>query len=173
MKQLAIALTITLLGISACRPAGHVRHEPLSPIPRLTSDTAFGIKGHGLDPDLAMTQADRTLGLQGRQPPRDGLILLFPMNTRQSIWMPNCPVDLEAWVIDEQGVILEIFQLPDEPPRAADEREWQYHARLPRHRAKHASRIIWEFKSGTAAEMDVAPGDVIDGNWARLLANPG
>ena len=110
------------------------------------------------------------MGLQGRLPPEDGLILIFPYNTRQSIWMPNCPVDLEGWVIDDQGTILEIMTLPAESPRTDNEQEWQYHARLPRHRAEHDSRVIWEFKDGTASELNVTPGDVIRGDWDGLLS---
>ena len=166
-------MVLGLLAITGCRSAFHVHTEPLTPVTRSDQSNTFRINGHTLDPEIAMNPTARARGLQNRQPPSDGLILLFPTTVRQSIWMPNCPVDLEAWVIDQQGVILEIMTLPAERSQEANESQWEYHARLPRHRTRNASRVIWEFKAGSADRMNVVPGNRIDGNWPALMVNPG
>ena len=42
---------------------------------------------------------------------------------------------------------------------------------MPAHsHAEHDSRLIWEFKAGTATELNVVPGDVIRGDWNGLLS---
>ncbi|MEE2908441.1 MAG: DUF192 domain-containing protein [Planctomycetota bacterium] len=129
----------------------------------------FSVHDRTLQPEIARDSVARARGLQNRMPPKDGLILLFPMQEKHSIWMPNCPEPLEAWVISDQGTILEILDLPAEPPQAKGEADWQYHARLSRHRPRHRARILWEFQAGTAEDWGVTPGDTINGNWAGLL----
>ncbi len=133
------------------------------------SQRLFTANGHQFQPLIAHDDDDRARGLQYRQPPADGLILLFPRSSRQSIWMPNCPVDLEGWIIDDRGTLLEILELPAEPEQRTTESLFQYHARLPRHRAINSSRIVWEFKAGTAAGLDLHPGQTIDGDWSSVL----
>lgn len=146
------------------------RQNPFGTTDDQTLQTAsFSVNGLTLHPEIARDDEDRARGLQHRQPPQDGLILLFPNSMRQSIWMPNCPVDLEGWVIDDQGSVLQIMELPAEPTQRLNESLFQYHARLPRHRAEQPSRIIWEFESGTAVELGVRPGQTIEGDWDRLI----
>ena len=83
--------------------------------------------------------------------------------------MPNCPEDLEGWIINDEGTLLEIMELPAEPAQESQESMFQYHARLPRHRAANPSRIVWEFRAGTAARLGVGPGESIDGDWPSVL----
>ena len=130
----------------------------------------FAVKGRLLHPEIARDEDDRSRGLQDREPPEHGLMLVFPRSSRQSIWMPNCPVDLEGWIIDDRGTLLEIMELPAEPAQESQESMFQYHARLPRHRAANPSRIVWEFRAGTAARLGVGPGESIDGDWLSVLA---
>ena len=85
------------------------------------SQRLFTANGHQFQPLIAHDDDDRARGLQYRQPPADGLILLFPRSSRQSIWMPNCPVDLEGWIIDDRGTLLEILELPAEPEQRTTE----------------------------------------------------
>ena len=87
--------------------------------------------------------------------------------------MPHCPEDLEAWVIDDHGTVLEIMSLPAEPPQAGDESRWSYELRLPSHQARQHSRILWEFKAGTAATLGVMPGIPISGPWQSMLQSAG
>ncbi|MDG2422463.1 MAG: DUF192 domain-containing protein [Phycisphaerales bacterium] len=164
-------LITALLPIAGCRHASPVQSEQLNSLSSSEDTGQFMVKGQSFKPDIARDDATRARGLQNRQPPADGLILLFPFKAKHSIWMPNCPADLEAWVIDDQGTILEFMQLPAQPPQGDDERTWQYHNRLPRHRAKHEAMILWEFKAGTAEELGIVPGDRITGNWPAILGN--
>ena len=162
-RVILVVLTVLVIAFG-CQDHRHVTNSVLS----VQSDR-FSVHDRTLQPEIASDAAARARGLQNRMPPKDGLILLFPMEDKHSIWMPNCPEDLEAWVISDQGTILEILELPAEPPRAKEEVDWLYHARLSRHRARHTARILWEFQAGTAKHWGVSPGDTITGNWPSLL----
>lgn len=161
-------LALFILAVAGCASRQKTTDMVGTHHPRVAQ---FTVNGHSLHPEIARDDDDRARGLQHRQPPQDGLILLFPNSMRQSIWMPNCPVDLEGWVIDDQGGVLQIMELPAEPEQRENESLFQYHARLPRHRADEPSRIIWEFESGTAAELGVRPGQTIEGDWDLVIQN--
>ncbi|MCH2133672.1 MAG: DUF192 domain-containing protein [Phycisphaerales bacterium] len=135
-----------------------------------TVTTTFAVRGLEFQPEIVHDDEDRALGLQNRTAPDNGLMLVFPTTSRHSLWMPNCPEDLEAWVISDSGVILEVLQLPAEPACQPGESTWQYHARLPRHRASYPARILWEFSAGTASQLEIRPGDQIIGSWSDVLA---
>lgn len=162
-RVILVMLTLLASGFG-CQDHCNVTNSFLS----VRSDR-FSVHDRTLQPEIADDAPARARGLQNRMPPKDGLILLFPSEDIHSIWMPNCPEDLEAWVISDQGTILEILDLPAESPRAKEEADWKYHARLPRHRARHRARILWEFQAGTAEDWGVSPGDTIAGNWPSLL----
>ena len=157
-------ILIMIISTSCATGSSHPQTTSLDDTQRI-----FSVRGHILSPRIAHDDEDRARGLQHRQPPDDGLILLFPMSSRQSILMPNCTADLEGWIIDDQGTLLEIMELPAEPAKGDGESLFQYHARLPRHRAANASRIVWEFRAGTAAELGMRPGESIDGDWTSVL----
>ena len=130
--------------------------------------SVFFVHEHALTPRLAIDPDSRRRGLQNQTPPDDGLILCFQYRQIQSLWMPNCPESLEAWVMSDHGEVLEILPLPAEPPQQSFETDWTYHNRLPRHVSSHETQFMWEFASGEAQRRGIMPGDIIEGPWFDL-----
>ncbi|MBG80531.1 MAG: hypothetical protein CMJ39_07480 [Phycisphaerae bacterium] len=167
-RRLISILSCLLLATGCAAPESG---QSTSSTPERLAESAqpiFHVHEHTLRPAVAIDPTTRQRGLQNQTPPDDGLILCFPFSKRQSLWMPNCPYPLEAWVISDHGEVLEILPLPSEPPQQAFESDWSYQSRLPRHLSNHETRFMWEFASGEARRRSITPGDFIEGPWLDL-----
>jgi uncharacterized membrane protein (UPF0127 family) len=70
-----------------------------------TSKTAvLRLDGETIRPELALTSAQRSVGLMHRQSaPRDGMLFVFPEPTNGGFWMKNTLVPLRIVFFDSQG----------------------------------------------------------------------
>jgi uncharacterized membrane protein (UPF0127 family) len=66
---------------------------------------ALRLDGAPLRPQLALTPAERAVGLMRRvKAPRDGMLFVFPGATRDGFWMKNTLVPLTIVFFDARGV---------------------------------------------------------------------
>ena len=85
----------------------------------VNADTAFTpvirlkISGHVLSAEVAHTQMSRSQGLMYRQSmeKNHGMLFVFPVTGRHSMWMVNTPIPLSVAFIDEKGIILNIADM--------------------------------------------------------------
>ena len=90
---LALAIGVSLLVGSAAAPEG--RSEPAA---RLKLD------GVAFSPELAMTSAERSVGLMHRRrAPADGMLFVFPQDSTGGFWMKNTLVPLTIVFFDRDG----------------------------------------------------------------------
>jgi uncharacterized protein len=62
------------------------------------------LDGEPLRPELAMTSAQRSLGLMHRKrAPKDGMLFVFPYDTTGGFWMKNTLVPLTIVFFDADG----------------------------------------------------------------------
>jgi uncharacterized membrane protein (UPF0127 family) len=65
---------------------------------------ALRLDGAPLRPQLALTPAERAVGLMRRaEAPRDGMLFVFPAATREGFWMKNTLVPLAIVFFDSAG----------------------------------------------------------------------
>lgn len=110
--------------------------------------------------ELAKQPEARRTGLMGRGAlaPGTGMLFDFPAGTTPAIWMRNMQIPLDLLFIDEAGVLNQVFS--QVPPCAE----------LPceLYKAAQVLRFVIEVPAGTAARLDLQPGDVIDlGDYQR------
>ena len=69
-----------------------------------TSTTALRLDGVPFRPELALTPAQREVGLMRRlRAPTDGMLFVFPADTLDGFWMKNTLVPLTIVFFDENG----------------------------------------------------------------------
>jgi hypothetical protein len=74
--------------------------------------TKLRIDGVSFDPELALTPASRSLGLMNRsRAPTDGMLFVFPEDTRGGFWMKNTLVPLRILFFDARGVRVRAFRM--------------------------------------------------------------
>lgn len=68
------------------------------------TSTTLRLDGVPFRPELALTSARRPVGLMNRRPaPADGMLFVFPTDTRGGFWMKNTLVPLTIAFFDAQG----------------------------------------------------------------------
>jgi len=68
------------------------------------SATTLRLDGAPFRPELALTSASRSLGLMNRRrAPADGMLFVFPEDTRGGFWMKNTLVPLTIAFFDVRG----------------------------------------------------------------------
>lgn len=74
------------------------------------------VGGKLLKVELAGTAQARRIGLQGRStlPENRGMLFVFPIAEPLSFWSKNTQIPLSIAFLDDQGKIVEIFDLPPE-----------------------------------------------------------
>jgi uncharacterized membrane protein (UPF0127 family) len=69
-----------------------------------SSATTLRLDGVPFQPELALTSASRSLGLMNRRrAPADGMLFVFPEDTRGGFWMKNTLVPLTIAFFDARG----------------------------------------------------------------------
>jgi uncharacterized membrane protein (UPF0127 family) len=68
------------------------------------TSTTQRLDGEPFQPELALTPARRSAGLMNRRPaPADGMLFVFPEDTRGGFWMKNTLVPLTIAFFDVRG----------------------------------------------------------------------
>ncbi len=116
-------------------------------------ETAGGVRLFHVE--LAETSEQRSRGLMYRRTlaPDAGMLFLFPVHERPTMWMANTWLPLDMLFLAADGRIVDIF--PNTVPRS----------RLVIS-SPHPARMVLELRGGTARRLGIAPGDRI--SWRRL-----
>ena len=101
--------------------------------------------------EIADTEAKRRRGLMYRTSLADdaGMLFLFPVRKRISMWMANTSVSLDMIFLDEQGKIREIVE--NTVPFSHDEI-----------RSEKSVKGVLEIKAGQAKRLDIQKGDKLE-----------
>jgi len=68
------------------------------------TSTTLRLDGVRFGPELALTPRERSLGLKGRElAPADGMLFVFPKDTRSGFWMEGMRVPLRIVFFDRRG----------------------------------------------------------------------
>ena len=100
--------------------------------------------------EIADTNAKRSRGLMYRTniKANEGMLFLFPVNKKISMWMANTPESLDMLFIDEQGKIRQIVE--NTVPFSHDEI-----------RSDQNVKGVLEIKSGVAKQSGIEIGDMV------------
>jgi uncharacterized membrane protein (UPF0127 family) len=133
-----ILLVITILLCSSC-----VAQEPY-----------VVLKGQQFTVELAETSDKQALGLMFRDSlaADHGMLFLFPVESRRSFWMKNTRIPLDILFFDADLQLVSV---------AADARPC-HTPHCPAYPSEGPAMYVLELNSGTAAELGVQPGDVLE-----------
>ena len=107
--------------------------------------------------EIADTDEKRARGLMYRTDIRDdeGMLFLFPVNRRASMWMANTPQSLDMLFIDEEGKITQIVE--DTVPFSREEI-----------RSEKSVKGVLELKAGTSEREGRKVGDMVEHSCFKL-----
>lgn len=122
--------------------------------PKQFSTLIIGGKTYRIE--VAKTQNQQILGLSGRDEiGSDGLLFIFPNESRQTFWMKDMKFDLDfIWIRD--GKVSEInfnVKKPEEGTNASD---------LSRYRPEEPADMMLEVVAGFAEKESVQVGDSVE-----------
>ncbi len=114
--------------------------------------------------ELAIKPDIRRHGLMERDAlaSNTGMLFDFPEGTRPAIWMRNMLIPLDLLFVDEDARVAHIFS--EVPPCSAPP--------CAIYRADEPLRFVIEVPAGTAAELDLKPGDQLDLGGHQLSPPP-
>lgn len=157
----SIVCLLVLLVIAGCDKPGTVPETVTVTI----KDRQFTLK-------VSANDASRALGLGGVETIADdgGMIFIFPRAERQRFWMRNCLSDIDVIFLDGRGRITATHRMKAEAPRAADESESEYHARLKGYESNYPAQFAIELAPGTLDELGLQFEERIELDLDRLKA---
>ena len=141
--------------VAACKAGGDTRQVSPAGLQEapLTITTADGTT-HEFTVELALTRAEQQRGMMERQSlaPDRGMLFVYEEADYRSFWMKNTYIPLDIIFVGGDGRILSIEA--DAVPLTLD----PYMSYEP-------ALLVLELKGGRAAELGIAPGDVV--TWER------
>jgi uncharacterized membrane protein (UPF0127 family) len=104
--------------------------------------------------ELADTDEKRTLGLMFRDsmPDDQGMLFIFPGETRRSFWMKNTRIPLDIFYFDSNLALVSVAE--NTPPCRT--------RRCPAYPSDGPAKYVLELNAGKAAELGVKAGDVLE-----------
>ena len=105
-------------------------------------------------------------------PDDGGMLFVFPDDqvTIQRFWMGYCQVDMDIIFLDRQGRVTATHRMKMDQPRANDESEAEYDARLPRYSSGYPAQFAIELKAGSLDRLNVKVDERIELDLPRLKA---
>jgi uncharacterized membrane protein (UPF0127 family) len=104
--------------------------------------------------ELADTDEKRTLGLMFRDsmPDDQGMLFIFPGETRRSFWMKNTRIPLDIFYFDSNLALVSVSEntLPCRTRKC------------PAYPSDGPAKYVLELNAGKAAELGVKAGDVLE-----------
>jgi len=160
-----------LLGAGAL-PAAGCSNSEARPMENGRYLVTARIKGETFKLETALTEAERRLGLGGREevPADGGMVFAFPPSQKrvQTFYMADCLVDIDIAYVDDTGRVVTMYTMPAEPPRGENESEWDYIDRLPLYSSRVPVRYVVELRAGTLRRLGVEQGDRVEIDWDWL-----
>ncbi len=158
VQPTSVSPTATALNTLTAPPATPVTREapteqptPAIDAPVVTvGDTSFVV-------ELAVTPAERNLGLSGHPPLADneGMLFVFENEAKWTFWMKEMLFPLDMLWIDAGCTVVDITEnaLKPEPGQALQD--------LPRYFPNTLAQYVLEVNSGTAEQTGISAGDQI------------
>lgn len=136
MRFLLLALTV--LACSSC----------------VAQDPYVVLKGERFTVELADTSEKQALGLMFRDHLADdhGMLFRFPGEAMRSFWMKNTRIPLDIFYFDSNLQLVSVAENA-QPCRSQ---------RCPPYPSAAPAQYVLELRAGTAAELGVRPGDVLE-----------
>lgn len=130
------------------------------------------IKNETFAVEYAVTEAQRTQGMSGREsfPDQTCMLFVFPSSQMRSFWMYRCLINIDVAFLDANGVVVATHRMPKEPPQRADESDFAYESRLPKYSSRRPAQFALEFEAGTLDRLNIRVDDRIDLDLKRLKA---
>jgi len=112
------------------------------------------LKGQRFSVELAETPDKQALGLMFRDSMADdqGMLFLFPAESRRSFWMKNTRIPLDIFYFDSELRLVSV---------AADVQPCRTPS-CPAYPSEGPAQYVLELNAGKAAELAVRPGDVLE-----------
>ncbi|MEQ1536205.1 MAG: DUF192 domain-containing protein [Burkholderiaceae bacterium] len=142
-----LAIAISLLISSFLHSAAFAQEGPQLNLQRIKISAGM----HQIDTQLAMTPAERQIGLMNRptMPAHEGMLFVFDEPTRQCFWMKNTLLPLTAAFVADDGTIV---NLEDMKPQT-----------LEAHCSTKAVRYVLEMNQGWFAKRGIKAGTKLSG----------
>lgn len=120
----------------------------------VAQDPYVVLKGERFTVELARTSDEQALGLMFRDSLADGhgMLFLFPGEARRSFWMKNMRIPLDILYFDTNLRLVSVAENA-QPCRSQ---------RCPPYPSAAPAKYVLELRAGTAAELGVRPGDVLE-----------
>lgn len=147
----------------ACVGAVSLALGACSDPPAATQDGLVPVRlgGRVFRMELADDNDERARGLGWRKEiaPDGGMLFVFTAAADRNFVMRDCLVDIDIAYLDDSRRIVSMYTMKVEPPRAENEAEGNYEARLKQYPSRFPARYVLEFAAGTLARLGVRPGD--------------
>jgi uncharacterized membrane protein (UPF0127 family) len=132
------------------------------------------IKGHTFEVEVARDEAAIQMGMmhRGSIDEAGGMLFVFPDAETRSFWMGNCLVDIDIIFLDPQGRVTATHRMKAESPRADNESEAAYDARMPRYSSAYPAQFAIELRSGWLDRLQLRVEDKIPLDLDRLKRLP-
>lgn len=150
---LAAALLWALVGAPRPMPAGAQDLPVNTGLPeRAVAIMRDGRELARFTVELALTPQAQVIGLMGRPevPPDRGMLFVWPVLDRYSMWMRNTLVPLDFLFIRPDGLVVAIVHnVPPCPPQGP----------CPSYTSPEPVNLVLEIAGGRAEELGIEPGD--------------
>ena len=142
-----LAIAISLLFSSFLHSAALAQEGPQLNLQRIKISAGM----HQIDTQLAMTPAERQIGLMNRpsMPAHEGMLFVFEQPTKQCFWMKNTLLPLTAAFVADDGTIV---NLEDMKPQTLDA-----------HCSTKEVRYVLEMNKGWFAKRGIKAGTKLSG----------
>jgi uncharacterized membrane protein (UPF0127 family) len=114
--------------------------------------------------ELALSEKEQQQGLMWRKTLDEEQGMLFVRQEAQimSFWMKNTLVPLDIIFLDQDGVIVKIWQMPVEEQQRQGESLNDYEGRMPTYSSGKPASFALELKAGVSEVLQLKPGDKIN-----------
>jgi uncharacterized membrane protein (UPF0127 family) len=120
----------------------------------MSSEPRVRLAGEWFSVELAKTQKEQALGLMFRDslPEDQGMLFIFPTETRRGFWMKNMRISLDIFYFDSE---LKLVSVAENTPPCRTER-------CPSYPSAGPAQYVLELNAGKAGELGVKPGDPLE-----------
>lgn len=90
-----------------------------------------------------------------------GMIFIYTYPRQCTFWMGYTKIPLDLIMLDDEGIITDIFELSVQKPRGKNETTGQYADRMPRYKSSKKILYAIEINQGLTKKLNIKKGDRI------------